>query len=57
VRAAIDLRRSAEGRSLLIEPLVAGCALANVMELVHRDSRMDRLSGKNPQIVPLPTKT
>jgi predicted nucleic acid-binding protein len=57
VRAAIDLRRSAEGRLPLIDALIAGCASANDMELVHRDSHMDRLSGENLKIISLPTKS
>lgn len=56
VRAAIALRRSAKGRLPLIDALIAGCASANGMELVHRDSHMDRLSGKNLRLNPLPAK-
>jgi predicted nucleic acid-binding protein len=57
VRAAVSLRRSANGRLPLIDALIAGCALANGMELVHRDSHMDRLSGENLRIISLPTKS
>lgn len=57
VRAAISLRRSANGRLPLIDALIAGCALANDMKLVHRDSHMDRLSGENLRIISLPTKS
>ena len=56
VRAAIALRRSAEGRLPLIDALIAGCASANGMELVHRDSHMDRLSAGNLRIISLPKK-
>ena len=56
VRAAIALRRSAEGRLPLIDALIAGCASANGMELVHRDSHMDRLSTGNLRIISLPKK-
>lgn len=56
VRAAIALRRSADGRLPLIDALIAGCASANDMELVHRDSHMDLLSAKNPRIISLPQK-
>jgi predicted nucleic acid-binding protein len=57
VRAAISLRRSADGRLPLIDALIAGCASAQGMELVHRDSHMDRLSGENLRIISLPTKS
>jgi predicted nucleic acid-binding protein len=57
VRAAIDLRRSAEGRLPLIDALIAGCASANDLELVHRDSHMDRLSRENLKIISLQTKS
>ena len=56
VRAAIALRRSAEGRLPLIDALIAGCASANGMELVHRDGHMDRLSAGNLRIISLPKK-
>ena len=57
VRAAISLRRSADGRLPLIDALIAGCASAQGMELVHRDSHMDRLSEANLRIISLPTKS
>jgi predicted nucleic acid-binding protein len=56
VRAAIQLRRSASGRLPLIDALIAGCALARNLELVHRDGHMDLLSNPELRVLSLPAK-
>ena len=56
-RAAIVLRHSAVGRLPLIDALIAGCALARGLELVHRDSHTDRISMADLRILSLPAKS
>lgn len=56
VRAAIHLRRSASGRLPLIDALIAGCAFARGLELVHRDGHMDLISDSALRVLSLPVK-
>ena len=56
VHASIQLRRSASGRLPLIDALIAGCALARGLELVHRDAHMDSLSNPKLRVLSLPPK-
>ena len=57
VRAAIELRRSSSERLPLVDSLIAGCAFANNMILVHRDAHMEKFQDSRSREISLPKKT
>lgn len=56
VRAAIELRHSSSDRLPLVDSLIAGCAFAHKMVLVHRDGHMGKIQDAQQRIISLPTK-
>lgn len=56
VRKAIELRRSASERLPLVDSLIAGCALAHDMALVHRDAHMEKIHAPRQRLISLPNK-
>ncbi len=56
VREAILLQRAASGRIPLVDALIAGCAAARGLVLVHRDEHMDHLPADRPAALRLPGK-
>jgi predicted nucleic acid-binding protein len=56
VRKAIELRRFSSERLPLVDALIAGCALAHNMALVHRDGHMDKIQDNGQRLISLPNK-
>jgi predicted nucleic acid-binding protein len=56
VRAAIELRRTSAERLPLVDSLIAGCAFAHKMVLVHRDAHMEKIQLAGWRGVSLPEK-
>ena len=54
--AAIRIRRAARPRLPLVDALIAGCAAASGLILVHRDEHMNGIPGTLVQAVCLPNK-
>lgn len=54
--AAIKVRRTASGRLPLIDSLIAGCAAAVGLVLVHRDAHMDLIPSVEIKTLRLPDK-
>jgi len=56
VRAANRIRRSCAGRLPLVDALIAGCAAAHGLVLVHRDRHMDGIPASEITPLRLPDK-
>jgi predicted nucleic acid-binding protein len=56
IRSAMELRKSSPDRLPLIDALIAGCAKANELPLVHRDAHLAAISESTLRAVVLPAK-
>lgn len=55
-RAAMLIRQSAADRLPMVDALIAGCAEANGLVLVHRDRHMDAIKSSELATIRLPDK-
>jgi predicted nucleic acid-binding protein len=56
VRAATNIQRITPKRIPLIDALIAGCATAHRLVLVHRDDHLDAIPSVHPPMLRLPPK-
>jgi len=56
VLAAVRIRQSCPGRLPLMDALIAGCAAAHGLVLVHRDRHMDGIPASELSMLRLPDK-
>lgn len=54
--AAMRIRRSCVSRLPLVDALIAGCASARGLTLVHRDKHMDAIPGGEVRLLRLPDR-